>query len=237
MPDGRRRRARARPGRRPAGRRAQAPARAPAPRRRAGRAGASSVRRRRACSCSASLLGLAATAAFIDHLPKLSRARADRARRELERVRAELHEEALLGRAARRHRARREPRQRALEGHRADHAQRHRRDRGPPLLAARRAGLARHRARGAQERARGRHHAGRLDAHAAAGEEPLPAARVEQPLDQPQDRRGLDRRAAAGQVHEGRDPHGLSQHRVLRPERLRRRGGGAHVLRPRRRSG
>ena len=137
----------------------------------------------------------------------------------------------MLGCSARRHRPRREPRERALEGHRAHDAQRHRRDRGPPLLGARRARLARHRARRAQQRAGGRDHAGRLDAHAAAREEPLPAARGQQPLDQQEDRRGLDRRAAAGQVHEGRDPHGLSQHGLLRPERLRRRGRGAHVLR------
>ena len=100
-----------------------------------------------------------------------------------------------------------------------------------PLLGARRARLARHRARGAQQPAGGRHPPGRLDDLAAAREEPLPAARGEQPLAQPQDRRGLDRGAAAGQVHEGRDPHGLPQHRLLRRERLRRGGRGAHVLR------
>ena len=137
----------------------------------------------------------------------------------------------MLGCLARRHRPRREPRERALEGHRPDHAQRHRRDRGPPLLGARGARLARHRARRPQQRPGGRHHAGRLDADAAAGEEPLPPARGQQPLHQQEDRRGLDRRAAAGQVHQGRDPHGLSQHGLLRPERLRRRGRSPHVLR------
>ena len=225
-----------RTGRRAAGRRAQAPARAPAP-----RCAPDACRHRRVRRRGHARVRAAARARGHGrvHRPPAEalEARADRARRELERVCAQLHEEAVLGCAARRHRPRREPRERALEGHRADHAQRHRRDRGPPLLGARRARLARHRARGAQQRPRGRHHAGRLDAHAAAREEPLPAARGQQPLDQPQDRRGLDRRAAAGQVHEGRDPHGLPQHGLLRPERLRRRGGGAHVLRQDRRSG
>ena len=73
MPDGRRRRAGIDPGGVAAGRRAQAPARAPAPRRRAGRAWSVALFVVAGLLVFGSLLGLAATAAFIDHLPKLSK--------------------------------------------------------------------------------------------------------------------------------------------------------------------
>ena len=100
------------------------------------------------------IFGVAAMAVFVDHLPKLSRLGPIELGENSTRLRARLHQEAVLGRGARRDRTRREPRQRALEGHRADDAQRDRRGRGQALLAARRARLARHRARCDQQPAR-----------------------------------------------------------------------------------
>ena len=177
------------------------------------------------------LAGLAATAAFIDHLPKLSRLgpvelgeNSSVFARDCTRKPCQDVALGVIARTENRVSVRWKdiaPTMRSAHG----------RDRGPALLAARCARLARHRPRGAQQPAGGRHPPGRLDDLAAARQEPLPAARGQQPLAQPQDRRGLDRRAARGQVHEGRDPHGLPQHRLLRRERLRRRGRGAHVLR------
>ena len=47
------------------------------------------------------IFGVAAMAVFVDHLPKLSTPRADRARRELHGLLARLHQEALQGRGTR----------------------------------------------------------------------------------------------------------------------------------------
>ena len=129
---------------------------------------------------------------------------AGRARRELERVRARLHAQAVPGRGARRDRAHREPHQRALEGHRPHDAlaPRSRSRTAATGSTARSTGTA-SRARRINNLRGGRHPPGRLDDLAAARQEPLPAARGQQPLAQPQARRGLDRRAAPGPLQQG----------------------------------
>ena len=95
-----------------------------------------------------------------------------------------------------------------------------RRDRGPPLLPARRRRLRGPAARRDQGRARRRRHPGRLDADDAAGDQRLPA-RQHQGHAQPQvqDRPGQARHRARGQRTQGLDPHPVPQRRSLRDRR------------------
>ena len=107
------------------------------------------------------------------------------------------------------------------------------RDRGPPLLPARRARLHRHHPRGIQGPVqRGRRAPGRLDADDAAGPQPVSAARDPEPA--LQDRSGEARRAAVQAPRSRVDPVQLSQRRPVRdrrrPDRIRRRRGVADVL-------
>ena len=101
------------------------------------------------------------------------------------------------------------------------------RDRGQALLRARRDRLSRHRACRLDGRDGRQGRRGRLDHHAAARPEPLhrPGAHV-----QPQGERGLPGDQARAPVVEGEDPERLSEHRLLRQSRVRRRGRGADVL-------
>ena len=79
--------------------------------------------------------------------------------------------------------------------------------------------------------------AGRLDDLAAAREESLPAAGGEQPLDQPQDRRGLDRRPARRRSTSKAEILTAYMNTVFYGgERVWRRGRCAHLLRQEARS-
>ena len=101
------------------------------------------------------------------------------------------------------------------------------RDRGPPLLAARRRRLRRHRAGRLAGPHRRQGRPGRLDDHAAARPQPLhrPGADVHA-----QDQGGVPGDQAREQVAEAEDPQRVPQHRLLRQSRLRRRGRGPDLL-------
>ena len=102
------------------------------------------------------------------------------------------------------------------------------RDRGPPLLAARRARLRRHRACAVRERSGRPCRAGRVDDHTAARAQPLHQEAVADV--RPQGDRGVPRdQARAGEV-EALDPERVRQPGLLRQPRLRDRGRGADVL-------
>ncbi len=101
------------------------------------------------------------------------------------------------------------------------------RDRGPPLLAARRRRLRRHRARRVGRRHRRQGGAGRLDDHAAARAQPLHRRREDVPA---QAEGGVPRDQASRTMAEAEDPRRVPEHRLLRQPRVRRRGGGADVL-------
>ena len=103
------------------------------------------------------------------------------------------------------------------------------RDRGPPLLShygidpigVARAVVANVLHRGVV--------AGRLDHHPAARQEPVPDAGAHACTRKLQE---VDPGALArAQIHQGRDPRALSQPRLFRRRRLRRRGGGAALFR------
>lgn len=75
------------------------------------------------------------------------------------------------------------------------------------------------------------HEPGRVDDHPAIREERADRARA---LDRAEGPRGDPRREARAHIVQARDPRGVSQHRVLRPRRLRGPGGGSDLLRSRR---
>ena len=130
----------------------------------------------------------------------------------------------LADRQSRRHRRRGG----ASERPAALSAQGVRRHRGSPLLFAFRHRSDRHRARGLSRRHRARRHGGRLDADPAARQEPVPDAGAHAVAQDP----GGDPRALAGaQIFQGPDPRTLSQPRLFRLGRLRRRSGGAEIFR------
>ena len=121
----------------------------------------------------------------------------------------------------------------------AQPAPRDRRDRGPPLLRPQG-----HRLRGRDPRRRAQHHeqedgAGRLDADDAARPQHLPDQRALQEVLRAQDPRGQARpgarEAPPGPQGQGVDPHQVPELRPVRhrgrPDRRRRAGRGAHVLR------
>ena len=111
------------------------------------------------------------------------------------------------------------------------------RDRGPPLLPARRARLPGHRPRGDQGRLQRRR---RLQGASTLTMQLvdnvyLPSQLQVQPRPQVQDRPGQARRAARGQALQELDPQQVPQRRAVRdrrrPDRLRRRRRVADVLR------
>ena len=99
--------------------------------------------------------------------------------------------------------------------------------RGSPLLRAPGAGLPRHRARADRQPARGRRRAGRLDHHPAGGEV-VPDLRADAAAEDPRGDPGAPPRAALLQA---RHPHALPEPDLPRPRLVRRRGGGAALLR------
>ncbi len=103
-----------------------------------------------------------------------------------------------------------------------------RRDRGPPLLSPFRPRSDRARARGGGEPRRARRARGRLDAHPAAREELVSDARAHRLA---QDRRGHHRARAREGIFQEPNSRILSQPRLFRLRRLRRRGGGAALFR------
>ncbi len=101
------------------------------------------------------------------------------------------------------------------------------RRRGPPVLRAPGARLPRDRPRARRQPARRRGRAGGLDHHAAGGQV-VPVVRADDPAEDPRGDPGPPPRAP---VLEARDPDALPQPGLPRPRRLRRGGGGAHLLR------
>ncbi len=121
--------------------------------------------------------------------------------------------------------------------HAGQRAQRDGRDRGPPLLQARRRRLRGRRARGDQERLQRQDRPGWLDADDAADPQPLPGRPLAHA--EAQDPRGearlRPRGQASGPARQGVDPHPVPEQRPLRhgrrAERRRDPGGGARLLR------
>ncbi len=103
------------------------------------------------------------------------------------------------------------------------------RDRGRALLRASRHRLHGHRSRPLPGRARRRRRAGRLDDHPAVRQER--ARGPEQPHGFPEAARGGAGVPHRAPVVQGQDPHRVPQRRLLRPGRLRHRGGRSHLLR------
>src|SRR3954451_17739058 len=122
-----------------------------------------------------------------------------------------------------------EPRAGHIRPDLAGHAQRDHRDRGPALLHELRRRHPRHRARVRPGRRAEAGGPGRLDDHAAVREER--AARAEPAHGLPEAARGGARLPPDPQVVEGEDPHAVPELDLLRQRRLRRRVGGADVLR------
>ena len=116
----------------------------------------------------------------------------------------------------------------ALERIAALSAQGLRRDRGPALLFAFRHRPDRHRPRRLSRRHRARRHGGRLDADPAARQEPVPDPGAHAVA---QDPGGDPGSVARAQIFQGPDPRALSQPRLFRLRRLRRRSGGAEIFR------
>ncbi len=102
------------------------------------------------------------------------------------------------------------------------------RDRGSPLLGARRARLPGHRARALFGRDRGQDRPGRVDDHAGARSQPV--HREREPHVLAQDQGGLPCHQARAGVDEAADPERVPQRGVLRPGGARRAGGGRDVL-------
>ena len=132
---------------------------------------------------------------------------------------------APAGRAARR----REPRDRRLRSDRAvvKQACSHR---GPPLLPARRRRLRLHRPGALSDLAPATPCRG-LDHHRGVHQERLSAAGRAHLDTVAQAPRSGARLSAREALVQRQDPDRLPEHRLLRPERLRHRDGGAHVLR------
>ena len=135
-----------------------------------------------------------------------------------------------------------EPRPGDQRADRAGHEARDGGDRGRAVLRAQRAGRRGH-AAGAGQEHRGRRGAGgRLDAHPAAGQADAAAVgghaggagRGHRGVGRPQAPRGAAGPGARGHVQQGRDPHPVPQHRLLRAERLRHPGRCPRLLRHRR---
>ncbi len=104
--------------------------------------------------------------------------------------------------------------------------------RGPALLRAQGHRLRLDRTGAVHRPARRSHRAGRLDHHPAVHQERLPAAeRAHSRHHVAQAPRSGARLPAREALVQGRDPHQLPEHHLLRRERLRHRDGGAHVLR------
>ena len=136
---------------------------------------------------------------------------------------------------------RREPHHRAAEEDHQEHAERADRHRGLALLRARRPRRPRLQP-GAGLQPAGRRRAGRLDPHPAVREDHPPGERPEAGRQgRREGRRRQDLLAQApgaevraerrGELHQGPDPRGLPQPRLLRRPGLRRRGGRAQLLR------
>ena len=117
-------------------------------------------------------------------------------------------------------------RRRAARGDPRPPHQGYARHRGPPLLRALRRRLHRHCACPVRERARQRGGAGRLDAHPAARQEPVPVLGA---LGHAQAQGGVPGLPARVALHQARDPEALPRPRLSRRRRLRR-GGGVPVL-------
>ena len=104
-----------------------------------------------------------------------------------------------------------------------------RRDRGPPLLRARRRRLPGHRSRRDRQRPQRQDRAGRLDDHHAA--RPQPRLRLDRAHLPAQDQGGQARRGARERALEGVDPRRVPQQRPVRHRRRalgdRHRGGVA----------
>ena len=98
------------------------------------------------------------------------------------------------------------------------------RDRGPPLLRARRRRLRGHRARGLEGPQRRPRRPGRLDDHAAARPQPL---HLEGADAEAEAEGGLPRDPALARALEGLDPRPVHEPGLLRQPRLRDRGRGA----------
>ena len=109
------------------------------------------------------------------------------------------------------------------------HDQRDHRHRGPPLLRELGRRRARHRPRPRAGRAQPQGGAGRLD-HRPAVRQERPARAV-RPHRVPEDARGGAGLPPHAQVAQEQDPHRVPQLDLLRQRRLRRRVGGAHLLR------
>ena len=107
--------------------------------------------------------------------------------------------------------------------------QRDHRHRGPPLLRELGRRRARHRPRPRAGRAQPQGGAGRLD-HRPAVRQERPAGAV-RPHRVPEDARGGAGLPPHAQVAQEQDPHRVPELDLLRQRRLRRRVGGAHLLR------
>ena len=129
--------------------------------------------------------------------------------------------------APRRHSRRAEPAARSLQADQRLDAEGDRRDRGPPLLPARRRRRRGHRPRALEERQRRPGGRGRLDDHPAARAQPLYRARAD---GRAEAEGGVPRDQARQGVGEEPDPRDLHEPGLLRQPRLRDRGRGADVL-------
>ena len=101
------------------------------------------------------------------------------------------------------------------------------RDRGPPLLRARRRRRRGHRARSGREPPRRRDRRGRVDDHAAARAEPL---HLEGADGSAQGEGGVPGDEARPRADEAVDPDLVSEPELLRESRVRHRGGRADLL-------
>ena len=155
--------------------------------------------------------------------PRRGRAQGDPARPE--------HPDLRQGQEAPRdHRRRDQPHRGAEQPHPPGPQGRDRRDRGQALLRARRRRLLPPRwAPRRRDLESGSATPGRQHDHDAADQEPLRPGRRADALQE--DRGGLPRLPVREEVHQGRDPHEVPQRRLLRPERHRRAGRVADLLR------
>ncbi len=124
-----------------------------------------------------------------------------------------------------------EPRDRHRRTDPADRQGRGDLDRGQALRDQQRHRHPRHRARVRRRHRAQRRRPGRLDDRAAVHQERAPGPVP--PHDLREAARGGARLPALAQVVQGKDHHRLPQHDLLRQRRLRDRGGGPDLLRPR----